>query len=559
MWAGTSTYINATFEPHSQGQVAMVIYEWADSGYLGTVIDPNADYKTYVCTSSVVAAGHCTQEQLGQFLIDLPDGKSMNNTSFWSARVVLPDKSDDSNTTALDSGGNPAGNPTLPASKRTSPRRRGQSLAPDHSLSRRQSLNSSPQSPYHYTEPIHYIVKNTGYYCVAVVPVTVQSAARDILHPTYKGTVLFRNAFDGKLPATDYPKVNFYFMMFLVYVVLAGLWGWLCYKHVHELLPIQYYLSGLMGLLVIEMVASWGYYRYLNAHGKSTASTVFLIVVAVLDAGRNSMSFFMLLVVSLGLSVVTESLGRTMFRCKLLAGAHFVFGILYAIGIVELEIQSTSGLILLLFIVPLAFTLSGFLLWIMYALNATIAQLQSRKQHYKLSMFKKLHRILMLVVVVIIAFFVVSSFVFSGRLAEDYAARSWKVQWWLLDGWMALLYLAAFSTIIYLWRPSTGNGRLVLSDELAQDETEAEDYDLETLGRRGRRHPEDDDDDATLVGRRGDGHETISNDIVFEIGDEDGGSEDEDENKTKKRRTERSRISNGQLEERQGLVESRDD
>ena len=28
-------------------------------------------------------------------------------------------------------------------------------------------------------------------------------------------------------------------MMFLVYVVLAGLWGWLCYKHVHELLPIQ--------------------------------------------------------------------------------------------------------------------------------------------------------------------------------------------------------------------------------------------------------------------------------------------------------------------------------
>jgi hypothetical protein len=46
----------------------------------------------------------------------------------------------------------------------------------------------------------------------------------------------------------------------------------------------------------------------------------------------------------------------------------------------------------------------------------------------------------------------------AHRLA-DYAARSWKVQWWLLDGWMALLYLAAFSTIIYLWRPSTGNGR----------------------------------------------------------------------------------------------------
>lgn len=43
--------------------------------------------------------------------------------------------------------------------------------------------------------------------------------------------------------------------------------------------------------------------------------------------------------------------------------------VLYGIGIVELQLESTSALVLLLFIVPLAFTLSGFLLWIMYSLN----------------------------------------------------------------------------------------------------------------------------------------------------------------------------------------------
>ena len=43
--------------------------------------------------------------------------------------------------------------------------------------------------------------------------------------------------------------------------------------------------------------------------------------------------------------------------------------VLYGIGIVELTLESTSAVVLLLFIVPLAFTLSGFLLWIMYALN----------------------------------------------------------------------------------------------------------------------------------------------------------------------------------------------
>lgn len=38
------------------------------------------------------------------------------------------------------------------------------------------------------------------------------------------------------------------------------------------------------------------------------------------------MSFFMLLVVAMGLSVVKESLGRTMLKCQILAGAHFIFG-----------------------------------------------------------------------------------------------------------------------------------------------------------------------------------------------------------------------------------------
>lgn len=38
------------------------------------------------------------------------------------------------------------------------------------------------------------------------------------------------------------------------------------------------------------------------------------------------MSFFMLLVVSLGLSVVKESLGKQMLRCQVLAAGHFIFG-----------------------------------------------------------------------------------------------------------------------------------------------------------------------------------------------------------------------------------------
>ncbi|KAJ6503337.1 lung seven transmembrane receptor-domain-containing protein [Mycena vitilis] len=556
MWANEKTYINVTFEAESQGQLAMVVYEWSDVQYLGKITsftDDELPQKTYVCTSSAMAGGFCTQAELGQFIIDLPLGKSLNSTSFWTARVELPANQTTQTGAAGGASGsslwdNPAGNPTPPDSNYTSPFKRDSTPR-----GVQDNLNTSPIGLYSYSEPIHYLVRKTGYYCVAMVPVTLQ---RDEGHATYKGLVFFQNQFNGMLPATDYPKVNFYFVMFLVYAAFGAAWGWLCYQHLQDLLPIQYYLSGLVALVIIEMVANWAYYRYLNAHGKSAASTVFLIVVAILDAGRNSMSFFMLLVVSLGLSVVRESLGKTMLRCQILAGGHFIFGILYAVGIVELELESTSALVLLMFVIPLAFTLSGFLLWILYSLNATIAQLRARKQRYKLSMFENLYRILLFTVVVIAVFFVVSTLSFSGRLAEDYSAKSWRVRWWLLDGWLALLYLVAFSAISYLWRPSANNRRLAMSDEIAQDEEDAEDYDLESMGHHGRIPDDDDDDAATLVGIRRGGHDPVAEDnVVFEIGDED--DEDEEEMKKRRRRLSGEQPRSGE-EERRGLMNDGD-
>ncbi|KAI0257174.1 lung seven transmembrane receptor-domain-containing protein [Lactifluus subvellereus] len=465
MWSGQNTFINVSFESTSQGQLAMVIYEWSDYQYLGKVTSETDEYlpKTYVCTSDAVRGGFCNPSGLGHFIIDLPAGKSIENTTFWSARVAFPGGEGGSgNSTGQDLWDNPGGNPTPPPSEHTSPFRRGL-------RTRQAGLNPSPSGLLVYHEPIRYLVRKTGYYCVAVVPVTVlqtppssalQKRQSSDVHPSYRGTVLFRNVFDGRLAATDYPKVNvLLFIMLLLYSAWAVAWGWMCYKHVTEILPIQYYLSYLVGFLIVEMVANLAYYRYLNAHGKGTVSTVFLFVVAILDAGRNSLSFFMLLVVSLGLSVVRDNLGPTMRKAQLLSVAHFIFGVLYAVGIVELEFESTSALTLLLFVVPLAFTLSAFLMWILWSLNATISQLKARKQHYKLRMFQKLQYILLFVVFVVSIFFVVSTLTFTGRLAEDYAARSWKVRWWLLDGWLSLLYFFAFGGIAYLWRPSANNSR----------------------------------------------------------------------------------------------------
>jgi len=89
---------------------------------------------------------------------------------------------------------------------------------------------------------------------------------------------------------------------------------------------MQYYISGTIAFLIIEMTAQFAYYRYINKHGGGTSSLIFLFVIAILSAARNSLSFFLLLVVCMGLSVVTQDLGGVMGRVRALTAGHFVFG-----------------------------------------------------------------------------------------------------------------------------------------------------------------------------------------------------------------------------------------
>jgi hypothetical protein len=70
---------------------------------------------------------------------------------------------------------------------------------------------------------------------------------------------------------------------------------------------------------------------HLNRNGSNVASKVLLVVVAILNAARNSFSFFLLLIVCMGYGVVKHTLGRTMTYVRWLAVAHFIFGLVYAI------------------------------------------------------------------------------------------------------------------------------------------------------------------------------------------------------------------------------------
>lgn len=76
-----------------------------------------------------------------------------------------------------------------------------------------------------------------------------------------------------------------------------------------------------------------------------------MIVVAVLNAGRNSFSFFLLLIVCMGYGVVKHSLGKTMIYVRYLAGAHFVFGLIYSVASLTVT-PETAGKSILVCLMP---------------------------------------------------------------------------------------------------------------------------------------------------------------------------------------------------------------
>jgi hypothetical protein len=112
-----------------------------------------------------VRGGFCDASGLGRFILDLPIGKSIENTTFWSARVAFPGSERGSgNATGQERWINLGRNPTSPQNERTSAFRRD--------LQTRQAganPNPSPPGLLVYHEPIQYLVRKTGYYCVGML------------------------------------------------------------------------------------------------------------------------------------------------------------------------------------------------------------------------------------------------------------------------------------------------------------------------------------------------------------------------------------------------------
>lgn len=119
---------------------------------------------------------------------------------------------------------------------------------------------------------------------------------------------------------------------------------------------------------------------------------------------------------------------------------------------------------------PLAGTLTAFYVWTLNSLNLTLKDLRERKQFVKETMYKKLWWCILVSILVIFGFFFFNSFSFASASDPDYVPFHWKSRWFILDGWLNLVYFADVAWIAYVWRPTANNRRFAMSDEIAQDD-----------------------------------------------------------------------------------------
>ena len=255
-----------------------------------------------------------------------------------------------------------------------------------------------------------YQVNETGFYCTLIMGVDVKEP-RD-----FTSTALVKNPY-GLLDGYLYPALPFYRTMSVIYSIIGIGWMTVSFLYWKDLLPIQHYVSFVIAIIVTEMAINYGFFESYNQMGtpcnQSLLANFLLSLMTILNSGRVSASFYMLLIVSLGFGVVKPTLGTTMNACIALGIIHFIFNAAYNL---VLRMRRPNSTLEIMLAVPLSIIMTTFYMWILNGIEETKKHLKDRRQGIKLQMYTQLYWILFAAVIGTFAIFVANAINISHRL-----------------------------------------------------------------------------------------------------------------------------------------------
>lgn len=322
-------------------------------------------------------------------------------------------------------------------------------------------------------EKISYPVAGTDYYCVATLPLNGDFK--------YAANIYFQNSY-GYLPGTEVHLVWFYAIQAIFYIVLCLAWGFFFWRYRHDSLPVQRYLSTLAIVMVIESLVVWGYYLAFNKSGSVPGTKVLLGFTALTGAARLAYTFLMLLIVCHGYSVVYPSLGRLMLYIRLLSGVIFATAFIYLLNNYYSSNGTDTDLFGLFALLPLVISVGAAYMWTLTSLRHTTEYLASRKQHMKVLMYKRVFWVLLGSAVAILFFDVLQMLEMLTQSMKDMISNHWRYKWVYTDLWPNFVYFCALTLIMALWWPSDNNRIFAMSQQLSQDDSAADEFEIGSLG-----------------------------------------------------------------------------
>ncbi|XP_053330774.1 transmembrane protein 87A [Spea bombifrons] len=261
------------------------------------------------------------------------------------------------------------------------------------------------------------------------------------------------------LTLADYPRMIFFMVMCIVYVLFGVLWlAWsACYWR--DLLRIQFWVGAVIFLGMLEKAVFYAEFQNIRYKGESVEGAV--ILGELLSAVKRSLARILVIIVSLGYGIVKPRLGATLHKVVMAGSLYLLFSGME--GVVRVT-GAQSDLASLAFI-PLAFLDTALCWWIFISLTQTMKLLRLRRNVVKLSLYRHFTNTLILAVVASVAFIVWTTMKF--RLVD--CQSDWQ-ELWVDDAIWRLLFSMILFVIMILWRPSANNQRFAFSPLTEEDE-----------------------------------------------------------------------------------------
>lgn len=303
-----------------------------------------------------------------------------------------------------------------------------------------------------------YPVRQTAYYCLkAIRPSPVMR---------FNAKANFRNAF-GHLDAAEIDRIPLHGTLTLGYLLILIGYCIQFHRHRGELIPIQKYLLVAIILVVLESTLVWSYFEFKNYTGRNLFVRMYLGVVTVFSAGKITLSFYLLLLISMGYGVISPRLDpEIMKRCKIFGILTYIISVDYLLHSYIQNPESVS-LSILFTAIPMLLMAFIFYMFAIRGLTRSMEYLKSQRQMYKYHTYKKMLLSLYFSLVVVFVGSASAAFIFIGMNTTGLIQQSWRFRFYVKEFWPSVIYFLTFLTFVYVWQPSNRSFMLTCSHQLS--------------------------------------------------------------------------------------------